>query len=156
MTMIPAADRAGLAAGRRQVLLGAAAIGGVVASGLGARPARAAGSLKVGTYGGYFKDSFDEHIYPDFTKETGIEVESIAEPTGGGLARAVADGSAGRCSPCRRVDDGPGRPHQGPEQRALGKARRGEAAEHQEPARELHPPLSRRQASAGSEPCPGT
>ena len=82
MTMIPAADRAGLAAGRRQVLLGAAAIGGVVASGLGARPARAAGSLKVGTYGGYFKDSFDEHIYPDFTKETGIEVESIAEPTG--------------------------------------------------------------------------
>ena len=39
-------------------------------------------SLKVGAYGGYFKDSFDKHVFPVFTKETGIEVESIAEPTG--------------------------------------------------------------------------
>ena len=29
-----------------------------------------------------FKDSFDEHIYPAFTEETGIEIELIAEPTG--------------------------------------------------------------------------
>ena len=42
----------------------------------------AAKSLKVGAYGGYFKDSFDTHIFPLFTKETGITVESIAEPTG--------------------------------------------------------------------------
>ncbi|HKJ95695.1 MAG TPA: ABC transporter substrate-binding protein [Gammaproteobacteria bacterium] len=39
-------------------------------------------SLKVGVYGGYFKDSFDKHIFPDFSKETGIEVQSVAEPTG--------------------------------------------------------------------------
>jgi putative spermidine/putrescine transport system substrate-binding protein len=39
-------------------------------------------SLKVGAYGGYFKDSFDKHIFPLFTKETGIAVESVAEPTG--------------------------------------------------------------------------
>lgn len=39
-------------------------------------------SLKVGVYGGYFKDSFDEHIFPAFTQATGIAVESIAEPTG--------------------------------------------------------------------------
>ncbi|MGR3496209.1 ABC transporter substrate-binding protein [Citreimonas sp.] len=38
--------------------------------------------LKVGTYGGYFEESFQQHIYPDFTAATGIEVESIAEPTG--------------------------------------------------------------------------
>ena len=38
--------------------------------------------IKVGAYGGYFKDSFDKHIFPDFTKETGIKVESVAEPTG--------------------------------------------------------------------------
>ncbi len=38
--------------------------------------------LKVGAYGGYFKDSFDKHIFPDFTKDTGIKVESVAEPTG--------------------------------------------------------------------------
>src|SRR3546814_720815 len=39
-------------------------------------------SLKVGVYGGYFKDSVDEHIFPEFTKATGIAVESVAEPTG--------------------------------------------------------------------------
>jgi len=39
-------------------------------------------SLKVGVYGGYFKKSFDKHIFPAFTKATGIAVESVAEPTG--------------------------------------------------------------------------
>ncbi|MGI6854811.1 ABC transporter substrate-binding protein [Mesorhizobium sp. 1B3] len=39
-------------------------------------------SLKIGVYGGYFKDSFDKHIFPEFTKTTGIAVESVAEPTG--------------------------------------------------------------------------
>lgn len=57
------------------------------AVGLGALAAptilRAQGqTLKVGTYGGYFEESFQEHIYPDFTEATGIAVESIAEPTG--------------------------------------------------------------------------
>lgn len=57
------------------------------AAGLGtlAAPAilRAQGTpLKVGTYGGYFEESFRTHIYPDFTQASGIEIESIAEPTG--------------------------------------------------------------------------
>ena len=39
-------------------------------------------SLKVGVYGGYFQSSFDEHVFPEFTKSTGIAVESVAEPTG--------------------------------------------------------------------------
>lgn len=39
-------------------------------------------SIKIGVYGGYFKDSFDKNIFPDFTKATGIAVESVAEPTG--------------------------------------------------------------------------
>ena len=39
-------------------------------------------SLKVGVYGGYFQESFDQHIFPDFTAATGIEVQSISEPTG--------------------------------------------------------------------------
>lgn len=68
--------------GRRKFLLGASALAGAAAVGFPAVIARAAEPLKVGTYGGYFKDSFDKHIYADFTKETGIEVESIAEPTG--------------------------------------------------------------------------
>ncbi|MGH6761050.1 MAG: ABC transporter substrate-binding protein [Phyllobacterium sp.] len=39
-------------------------------------------SLKVGVYGGYFKGSFDKNIFPEFTKATGIAIQSIAEPTG--------------------------------------------------------------------------
>ncbi|WP_324752092.1 ABC transporter substrate-binding protein [Roseovarius sp. Pro17] len=38
--------------------------------------------LRVGTYGGFFEDSFKAHIFPGFTEETGIEVDSIAVPTG--------------------------------------------------------------------------
>jgi putative spermidine/putrescine transport system substrate-binding protein len=70
------------AVSRRAVLAGAAAFAGIGALGFPTIRARAAETLKVGTYGGYFKDSFDKHIYPNFTAETGIEVESIAEPTG--------------------------------------------------------------------------
>lgn len=33
-------------------------------------------SLKVGVYGGYFKDSFDKNVFPAFTEATGIAVES--------------------------------------------------------------------------------
>ena len=65
----------------RRAVLGA----GAAAAGLLAMPAvlRAQDrSLKVGVYGGYFKDSFDKNIFPDFTKATGIAVESVAEPTG--------------------------------------------------------------------------
>ncbi len=39
-------------------------------------------SIKIGVYGGYFKDSFDSFVFPRFTEETGIAVESVAEPTG--------------------------------------------------------------------------
>nr|WP_133036126.1 MULTISPECIES: ABC transporter substrate-binding protein [Shinella] len=65
----------------RRAVLGA----GVAGASLLAMPAvlRAQDkSLKVGVYGGYFKDSFDKNIFADFTKETGIAIESVAEPTG--------------------------------------------------------------------------
>src|SRR3546814_7051632 len=39
-------------------------------------------SRTVGVSGCYCKDSVDEHIFPEFTKATGIAVESVAEPTG--------------------------------------------------------------------------
>ncbi|HEV8564179.1 MAG TPA: extracellular solute-binding protein [Actinomycetota bacterium] len=57
------------------------------------KPAPAAGSaspttpaslegaqIKVSTYGGFFEDNF-KTMYPAFTDETGVEVQSIAEPT---------------------------------------------------------------------------
>ncbi len=69
--------------GRRKFLVGtgAAAAAGVAASIIPFR-ARAARKLKVGVYGGFFQDSFDEHIFPRFTEDTGIEIESVSVPTG--------------------------------------------------------------------------
>lgn len=66
---------------RRHVLKGAAAATAVGLA-MPAVHARAGEPLKVGTYGGYFEESFVQYIYPDFTKETGIEVQSISQPTG--------------------------------------------------------------------------
>ncbi len=69
--------------GRRKFLIGT---GAAVATGMAASiipfKARAGRTLKVGVYGGFFQDSFDEHIFPKFTEDTGIEVESISVPTG--------------------------------------------------------------------------
>jgi hypothetical protein len=67
---------------RRTVLKGAAATVAAAAVGLPAPYVHAARSIKVGVYGGYFKDSFDEFIFPEFAAASGIEVESVAEPTG--------------------------------------------------------------------------
>ncbi len=66
---------------RRTVLKAAAAFGvGTLAAPALLRAQSA--PLKVGVYGGYFQEAFNEHIFPDFTAATGIEVESIATPTG--------------------------------------------------------------------------
>jgi putative spermidine/putrescine transport system substrate-binding protein len=46
------------------------------------RTARAARGLKVSTYGGYFERGFALHVFPAFTKATGIEVQSIEQPEG--------------------------------------------------------------------------
>jgi putative spermidine/putrescine transport system substrate-binding protein len=37
-------------------------------------------SIKVGTYGGFFEENFRK-MYPGFTKETGVSVTSVSEPT---------------------------------------------------------------------------
>ncbi len=67
---------------RRAVLAGGAA--GLAAASLGFPSiVRAADkSLKVAVYGGYFKESFDKHIFTEFTKASGIAIDSVAEPTG--------------------------------------------------------------------------
>lgn len=66
---------------RRRGFLGAAAAFGAAALGVPPRRAAAADALTVATYGGYFEDSFEKHIYPAFTEATGIEVVSVPEPT---------------------------------------------------------------------------
>jgi putative spermidine/putrescine transport system substrate-binding protein len=67
---------------RRRFLQGAAAVATVSAVAMPSIARAQAAPLKVGTYGGYFQESFDKHIYPDFTAETGVQIESIGEPTG--------------------------------------------------------------------------
>ncbi|MFD1343056.1 ABC transporter substrate-binding protein [Litorisediminicola beolgyonensis] len=67
---------------RRTILKSGAVLGSLAALGAPSIVRAQDRSLKVGTYGGYFQESFDTHIYPDFTAATGIAVESIGEPTG--------------------------------------------------------------------------
>jgi putative spermidine/putrescine transport system substrate-binding protein len=65
---------------RRQLLAGTSAA--LLLSSM-PRVVRAADkALAVGVYGGYFQDSFDKYIFPEFTKSTGITVKSVSEPTG--------------------------------------------------------------------------
>ena len=64
---------------RREILKTGAA--GLAASTVLASPLIAqTRSLKVGSYGGYFENSFKEFIYPAFKEATGITVESVTQP----------------------------------------------------------------------------
>lgn len=61
---------------------------------------RAAGSpIKVGTYGGFFEDSFKEFIFPEFTAATGIEVNSIAVPTAETWLVQIANAARAKTAP---------------------------------------------------------
>ena len=84
---------------RRGVLKSAAGAAGLAAAS-SAFPAPAlasARSIKVGAYGGYFENSFKEHVYPEFTAATGIEVESVTQPNSADwlitMQNAAASGS---------------------------------------------------------------
>lgn len=63
---------------RRAILKTGAA--SVAASSLAAPLIAQSRSLQVGSYGGYFENSFKEYVYPEFTAATGIEVESVTQP----------------------------------------------------------------------------
>ena len=63
---------------RRRLLAGTAGL--AAASSLGTPLLAQPRSLKVGSYGGYFEDSFKAHVYPAFTEATGIGVESVTQP----------------------------------------------------------------------------
>ncbi len=85
---------------RRSVLKATAGIAGAAAatSILGA-PAIAQGrSIRIGSYGGYFEDSFKAHVYPAFTEAAGIEVESVTQPNSSNwlvtMQQAAASGTA--------------------------------------------------------------
>lgn len=72
----------GAGVGRRAVLAGAGAVAAVAAVGFPNIVRAQSKTLKVGVYGGYFKESFEKHVFPDFSKASGITVEPVAEPTG--------------------------------------------------------------------------
>lgn len=94
---IPRNDGPSRGVTRRAVLRGAGLV--AAAATLQApfiRPARAARSLKVSTFGGYFERTFARYVYPAFTKATGIEVQSIEQPEGAQfLFQLLASNKAG-------------------------------------------------------------
>ncbi|WP_295317456.1 extracellular solute-binding protein [Roseobacter sp.] len=67
---------------RRTLLKSTAGMGGLAAVGsvLGTPLIAQSRSLKVGSYGGYFENSFKEFVYPAFTEATGITIESVTQP----------------------------------------------------------------------------
>ncbi|MBR2657703.1 ABC transporter substrate-binding protein [Yoonia sp.] len=67
---------------RRKLLTTATSAGGLaLASGMIGTPLIAqTRSLRVASYGGYFENSFKDHVFPAFTAATGIEVESVTQP----------------------------------------------------------------------------
>jgi putative spermidine/putrescine transport system substrate-binding protein len=67
---------------RRKLLKSGASAGGLALAGaaLGTPLIAQSRSLKIGSYGGYFEDSFKEFVYPAFTEATGIAVESVTQP----------------------------------------------------------------------------
>ncbi|MFT6912815.1 MAG: putative spermidine/putrescine transport system substrate-binding protein [Paracoccaceae bacterium] len=67
---------------RRSLLKGTAGLAGLSATAgfIGTPLLAQSRSLKVGSYGGYFENSFKSHVYPIFTEATGITVESVTEP----------------------------------------------------------------------------
>ncbi len=67
---------------RRTILKGTAAAGGILSAPSVLRRAWADEPIKVSSYGGYFEDMLSQYAYPAFTKETGIEVETISQPGG--------------------------------------------------------------------------
>ncbi|RJG39884.1 extracellular solute-binding protein [Mesorhizobium sp. DCY119] len=93
----PSLSSAGLS--RRAVLKGA---GGVAAASILSapfvKPSYASTPLRVSNFGGFFEKAFAEHVYPEFTKTTGIEVQSIAQSGSAQflvqLGQAVQAGSA--------------------------------------------------------------
>ena len=62
------------------------------------RPSYAAATLRISNFGGFFEEAFAKHVYPAFTKQTGIAVQSI--PQSGSsqflvqLGQAIQAGSA--------------------------------------------------------------
>lgn len=85
---------------RRQLMKTTAGLAGAAAttSILGAPAIAQSRSLRIGSYGGYFEDSFKEFVYPAFTEATGIEVESVTQPNSSDwlvtMQQAAASGTA--------------------------------------------------------------
>lgn len=67
---------------RRTLLKTGASMGGLSIAGavMGTPLIAQSRSLKIGSYGGYFEDSFKEHVFPAFTEATGIAVASVTQP----------------------------------------------------------------------------
>ena len=66
---------------RRRVLSGVAGLG-LTGCAAAADPDAKDGSLRISTFGGFFERGFAAHIYPEFTRQTGIKVQSISQAEG--------------------------------------------------------------------------
>ncbi len=68
----------------------------------------AGSKIKVGTYGGFFEENFAK-MYPAFTEEFDVEVESVSRADVGGMGRPASADDRGRRRASRRRLDALGR-----------------------------------------------
>lgn len=72
--------QSGAGVSRRTVIKGLGAAAGAAALSMPfVRPSSAQTVLKVSNFGGFFEETFAKAVYPAFTKETGIEIQSIPQ-----------------------------------------------------------------------------
>lgn len=76
-------SRAGRNISRRRFVQVSAAATALTGTGLSAPYVLASDEpIKVGAWGGFYEETLSKQVYPEFTKATGIEIESIGTPIG--------------------------------------------------------------------------
>ncbi|MFK7892246.1 MAG: PotD/PotF family extracellular solute-binding protein [Granulosicoccus sp.] len=84
----------------RRTFLKTATVSAAAGFGISGAPVYSqARTLKIGSYGGYFENSFKEHVFPEFTKATGIEVESVTQPNSSDWLITMQQGAAAGNAP---------------------------------------------------------
>jgi putative spermidine/putrescine transport system substrate-binding protein len=101
------ADAFSLSLSRRRVLQAIGVTSAIAALPPFIRTSNAAEPLRISTFGGAFGQSFSDHFFPAFTKDTGITVQRVEQPSGTQFLLQLGQANAAGTPPmdlCMAVD----------------------------------------------------
>lgn len=104
---LPDIEASSVSLSRRRVLQAIGVTTAIAAMPPFIRSARAAEPLRISTFGGAFGQSFAEHLFPAFTKDTGIAVQRVEQPAGTQFLLQLGQANAAGTPPmdlCMAVD----------------------------------------------------